>query len=232
MPGKIFELADFGEISIIKRAGNRNIRLSIKADGKVMVTMPAWASYRSGLAFAESKLDWLKQQTPAKTLLKDGQAVGKNHHLQLLPTRGLSVPKTLVSKTTVVVRYPITMKASDPVVQDAAETACIRALRKQAAQLLPQRLQQLADEHGFDYASVGIKRLKGRWGSCDQHQNIVLNLFLMQLPWECIDYVLLHELTHTRIMRHGPPFWDAMQQILPNLPAIRKQMRLQRPVLQ
>jgi len=79
---------------------------------------------------------------------------------------------------------------------------------------------------------VRIKRLSSRWGSCDSHQNIVLNLYLMQLPWECIDYVLLHELTHTQILRHGAPFWDAMGKLLPNLAAIRKQMRGYHPVLQ
>jgi hypothetical protein len=89
----------------------------------------------------------------------------------------------------------------------------------------------LAQKHGFEYSSVSVKRLKGRWGSCDQHQNIVLNLYLMQLPWELIDYVLLHELTHTRILRHGPDFWAAMQRVLPNVKAIRKEMKQHQPVL-
>ena len=115
--------------------------------------------------------------------------------------------------------------------QKAAHDACIKALRKQAEQLLPGRLSNLADRHGFAYGSVQIKHLKSRWGSCDHERNITLNLFLMQLPWELIDYVLLHELTHTQIMRHGPDFWNAMRRVLPNLQAIRKQMRLHHPVL-
>lgn len=231
MPSKQFPLAGFGDITITKRAGNRNLRLSLKPDGAVTVTIPSWATYHSGLAFAQSKLDWILEQTPTKTVLQDGQAVGKYHHLQLSPTRGLQAPKTLVSKTAVIVRYPFKWTDDDPRVQAAAETACIRALRAQATQLLPQRLEQLATQHGFHFNEVRIKRLKGRWGSCDQHQHIVLNLFLMQLPWECIDYVLLHELTHTKILRHGPPFWSAMHELLPNVGAIRKQMRQQRPVL-
>lgn len=231
MPSKQFPLAGYGDITITKRAGNRNIRLSIKADGGVAVTIPTWATYNSGLRFAQTKLDWILEQVPERTVLQDGQPVGKYHHLQLSPTRGLQAPKTLVSKTAVIVRYPVQLQADDAVVQTAAEAACIRALRSQANQLLPQRLEQLAQQHDFHFSEVRIKRLKGRWGSCDQKQRIVLNLFLMQLPWECIDYVLLHELTHTKILRHGPPFWEAMQELIPNLAAIRKQMRQQRPVL-
>lgn len=231
MASKQFPLDGFGEITIIKRRTNRNIRLSIKPTGDVVVTIPSWTSYASGQRFAESKLDWILQQVPERTVLNDGQAIGKAHHLQLSPTRGLQKPRSLVSKSSVIVRYPVGMQPDDQAVQTSAELACMRALRIQAEQLLPQRLAQLAEQHDFSYKSVSVKRLKGRWGSCDQHQNIIFNIYLMQLPWECIDYVILHELTHTRIMQHGPVFWDAMQQIIPNLAVIRKQMRSHRPVL-
>lgn len=231
MASKEFELAGYGLITIAKRSTNRTLRLSIKADGKVLVTIPSWASYHAGLSFAESKLDWIRQQQPERTILQDGQAVGKYHHLQLSPTRGIAKPRTLVSKTAIIVRYPIELTVTDPQVQTAAETACIRALRAQATQLLPQRLEQLARQYDFHFNEVSIKRLTSRWGSCDSKQRIVLNLFLMQLPWECIDYVLLHELTHTNILRHGPPFWEAMGKLIPNLASVRKQMRGYRPIL-
>ncbi len=232
MPSKQFELADVGTITIVKRAASRSLRLSIRSDGQILVSIPSYASYRSGLAFAASKSAWLQQNTTKPAVLVHGQAVGKAHHLQLLPTRGVTTPRTLVSKTTIMVRYPVALTAESPEVQLAATTACIRALRAQATQLLPMRLKQLAMLHGFEYSAVSIKRLKGRWGSCDNHQRIVLNLFLMQLPWECIDYVLLHELTHTQVLRHGPPFWERMSTLIPNLAAIRKQMRIYQPVLQ
>lgn len=231
MASKQFQLAGFGEITIQKRRANRTVRLSVKADGKIVVTIPSWAAYQAGLTFAESKLEWIRRQLPNRDLLQDGQAIGKYHHLQLSPAADLIKPRTLVSKTAVIVRYPAEWSAADPRVQTAAETACIRALKAQATQLLPQRLEQLAVQHGFHFNEVRIKRLTSRWGSCDQKQRIVLNLYLMQLPWECIDYVLLHELTHTKILRHGPPFWEAMQALLPNLAGVRKQMRGYRPVL-
>jgi predicted metal-dependent hydrolase len=231
MASKQFPLPGVGEVTISKRRANRSLRLSVKSDGKVLVTIPAWATYNTGLRFAESKLDWIKQQLPQQTHLRDGQPVGKEHHLQLSPTRGTHTIKTLVTKTAVIVRFPHDLSPESDAVQAAAETACIRALRSEATQLLPPRLEQLAKQHDFHFNEVRIKRLKGRWGSCDNKQRIVLNLFLMQLPWECIDYVLLHELTHTKILRHGPPFWEAMHYVVPNLATIRKQMRTHQPVL-
>ena len=92
-------------------------------------------------------------------------------------------------------------------------------------------MRQLAQVHGFEYRSVQIKQLTGRWGSCDSQRNIILNLFLMQLPWELIDYVILHELTHTTIMKHGPPFWEAMARVLPQVQQRRRAMRRYRPAV-
>lgn len=232
MPSKSFELADVGSVTVVKRAASRSIRLSIRSDGQIMVSIPSWASYQSGFKFATSKLDWLRNHATKPAVLIDGQPVGKYHHLQLLPTKGITKPRSLVSKTSITIRYPLTMQATSPEVQSIASHTCIRALRAQAEQLLPGRLQELADQHGFIYSQVSIKRLKGRWGSCDNQQRIILNLFLMQLPWNCIDYVLLHELTHTKIMRHGPPFWEYLEPLVPHLGLVRKQMRTFQPVLQ
>jgi predicted metal-dependent hydrolase len=131
----------------------------------------------------------------------------------------------------IVVKLPAAVEYSHPEAQLAASKASIRALRSQAATLLPQRLEQLATKHDFSYTSVAIKQLKSRWGSCDQNGNITLNLFLMQLPWDCIDYVLLHELLHTRIMQHGPVFWGALTEVLPNHKELRRTIRGYQPVL-
>lgn len=230
--GKQFDLPGYGPIMIYKRRGSRSMRLSIKANGEAMVSLPAWCSYSAGLQFAAGKRDWLLSHRPALTILKDGQAVGKHHHLWFEPAEGLTAPRSSVTATSVKVRYPAQLTPLDPLVQSVASKACLRALRRQAEGLLPQRLAELAEKHGFSYASVKIKLLTSRWGSCDSHQRIVLNLYLMQLPWECIDYVLLHELTHTQILRHGPPFWAAMAEVLPNLTVIRRTMRTYKPVLQ
>jgi predicted metal-dependent hydrolase len=53
----------------------------------------------------------------------------------------------------------------------------------------------------------------------------------MQLPWQYIDYVIIHELVHTKVLKHGPDFWNAMSEIIPNLTQVRKDMRLYQPIL-
>lgn len=81
------------------------------------------------------------------------------------------------------------------------------ALRRNAKIILPPRLYALSLQHNLSYKSVKINSSSGRWGSCSARGNINLSYFLVLLPKHLIDYVLLHELAHTREMNHGERFW-------------------------
>ena len=85
--------------------------------------------------------------------------------------------------------------------------------RPAAVRKLTARLRELALCHGFVYERVTIRNQKSRWGSCSARNNISLNMKLVLLPDELMDYVLLHELLHTRIKNHGPAFWDALERL-------------------
>ena len=87
------------------------------------------------------------------------------------------------------------------------------ALRRNAKIILPPRLYQLSLQHGLTYRSVKINSSTGRWGSCSSSGNINLSCFLMLLPRHLIDYVLLHELAHTREMNHGDVFWALLDRL-------------------
>lgn len=231
MPSKIFELDDGLTVAVYKHRASRHLRLSITSEGQARVSIPTWAPYRTGLEFARARQGWIRDHSHQTVALVDGQAIGKAHHLVFESAAGINKPTGRVLKTSVLVRYPITMNATSPEVQKEAVKTCVRALRLQAQQLLPKRLDELAKKHQLEYSSVGIKQLKRRWGSCDQQRRIILNLFLMQLPWELIDYVLLHELTHTIVLRHGSDFWQAMDRILPANKQLRRQLRDYQPQL-
>jgi len=231
MPSKVFELDDGLVVTVNKRRSSRHLRLSITTDGKASVSIPAWAPYKAGVDFARSRQAWIKSHVPPIVLLTNRQAIGKAHHLVFMPKPDGIKVETRVLKKDIIVRFPATLQSTDEEVQQAAHKACVRALRLQAQQLLPQRLARLANEHGFEYKSVNIKQLKRRWGSCDHQKHIVLNLFLMQLPWELIDYVLLHELTHTKMLRHGSDFWLAMAKEMPDSKQQRRRLREFQPLL-
>jgi len=107
--------------------------------------------------------------------------------------------------------------------------AIIEAYRLEARQFLPARLAELAKRYQFHYNRVFIKNLKSRWGSCSIQNNINLNAQLMRFEDRVIDYILLHELLHTRIKNHSPVFWKALSAIYPDVPAARKILKRVKP---
>jgi predicted metal-dependent hydrolase len=195
--------------------------------------MPRWTSFSTGEAFAVGNIAWIlselaKQSQP---LLESGQRIGKMHYLRFEHVLGGQATTSRVTGTEIVVRLHPHENSTDPKPQARAHTACVRALKREAERLLPPRLHNLAVKFGHHYSSVGVKQLKRRWGSCDSHQAITLNLFLMELPWEYIDYVLLHELTHTMHMNHGPAFWRLLVSMDPRARDLSRILRKHQPVV-
>jgi len=85
---------------------------------------------------------------------------------------------------------------------------------KEAETILSNRLHFLAQKYGYKFNRVSIRSQKTRWGSCSKQNNISLNMKLVRLPPELLDYVLLHELVHTRIKNHGKDFWAEMDKLV------------------
>ena len=89
----------------------------------------------------------------------------------------------------------------------------VEAMRKEAKELLPRRLSELAERYGFSYGRVFIKHNSSNWGSCSALGNINLNLNLVRLPQLLRDHVILHELCHLRHPNHGPEFHALLERL-------------------
>lgn len=97
--------------------------------------------------------------------------------------------------------------------------------REIAKKTLVSRLVQLAAKHGFQYKKVFIKTQKTRWGSCSSKNNINLNMKLTLLPAELMDYVIVHELVHTRIKNHSKEFWTELDRFVNNARELDRKLK-------
>ena len=97
--------------------------------------------------------------------------------------------------------------------------------REEARENLEKRLSELAKQHNFRYNRVSIRSQRTRWGSCSSKDNISLNMKLLHLPQQLIDYILLHELVHTRVKNHSKDFWNELETVVPNARTVDEQLR-------
>lgn len=111
---------------------------------------------------------------------------------------------------------PPTANFDDEGLQEWLRKVIEEALRRNAKIILPPRLYMLSGKHNLPYNKVKINSSRGRWGSCSAKKDINLSYFLVLLPQHLIDYVLLHELCHTREMNHSDRFWDLLNSVTDN----------------
>jgi predicted metal-dependent hydrolase len=101
----------------------------------------------------------------------------------------------------------------------------------EATMKIAQRVNELAQRHGFAYNKVSVRNLKSRWGSCSHKNDISLNMKLIALPEEMLDYVIMHELVHTRVRNHSKNFWKELSRVAENARELNVALRRYNMVL-
>jgi len=96
--------------------------------------------------------------------------------------------------------------------------------RKSAREKLLKRIETLSNEYGFVYNKISIRNQRTRWGSCSGKDTISLNVKLVLLPDHLIDYVIMHELLHTRIKNHSRDFWRELDRLLGDAKTLRSEL--------
>lgn len=223
-------LPEIGEVQVRKSSRAKRVILAITPEGKARVTIPK----RVPLAFAKQYIlkhrEWIKTHANAQEeeALKEGARIGKNHTLYFRSAEKIG---SRVTAETIIVSHPNSISWAEGSVQQEAKKAAKRAIRRQAEAYLPKRLHEIATGFGYNYKTVQCKALKTRWGSCTSAGSINLNIWLMQLPSELIDYVLAHELTHLNHQHHQASFWNELAEMVPDYKTKRNTLKTYRPAL-
>ena len=186
----ILDYKGIGEVSYVRSNRAKNLSIRISQHGNIRVTMPRFVSQNRAERFFLSKQQWVLRRLNDLTIRDCGKSMPVNGGT--IQVRGLE--------------FPVRMSKGDENVEDAIW----RVLRREALNYLPERVMKLSEVHGFNISGLKIRRMKTRWGSCTKRGSINLNSWLMMIPEYLSDYVILHELVHTRVPNHGERFWQEL----------------------
>lgn len=98
---------------------------------------------------------------------------------------------------------------------------------ERARALVQERLQYFSHTYGFSYGRVSIRNQKTRWGSCSGLNNLSFNYRIVYLPPALVDYLIVHELAHTKEHNHSSRFWKVVADIVPDYKERRQTLRNQ-----
>jgi predicted metal-dependent hydrolase len=226
---RIFEHKKYGKVKFVKSPRTRRISISARPFQPLRVTLPVFESYSRAERFLEQKEKWIHKTLDRIRRLEDQYTLftedtvfhTREHTLKVERVDG-EMPKVSLKEREILIRLPLKADVFSPEIQDVIRKGIQAAWRKEARNYLPARLNELSWEHQLPYNKVVIKNNKSRWGSCSQHNNINLSLYLMRLPDHLIDYILLHELAHTVHKDHGRRFWEKLEKICPGAKSLDK----------
>ena len=207
-------------LALLVRPSSRARRLALRVhvDGRVEVVVPRGTSARHVETFVIRHRDWIAGKLAARPppavpepfppLRITLTGLGAEYPVHLAGGRGRL--RADLQGGVLVLRG--TWGAAEPV---AARKVLLRWLMTHAATAIEARLHLLSERGGFRFRALQLRRQRTRWGSCSSRGVISLNVCAVFQPPEVLDYLLIHELAHTRHMNHSAEFWDTVENWCP-----------------
>lgn len=213
---KILHDNELGTITIRTSTRCKNYTLKV-SNGKILATIPEHGgNEKKMLDFINEKRDKLIQlleKNPPRPLLDETSDLQTATFRMRILREDRKNIHTRLKDELLTITCPVDIDIKEERIQTILLEIVENVFRHEAKRVLPGRTVQLAEKFGFSFSEVKINNSKTHWGSCTSRKNINLSLYLMKLPWYLIDYVLLHELCHTREMNHSKRFWNLMNQV-------------------
>jgi len=204
------------ELRVSSRA--RHARLQIKPYGGLEVIIPPRFPRVQIPALVDRHAAWARRQVDHQARLRD--AIQLPEQLQLAYDDSITPVVYAAEPMTSTDDLFAELSAAPLVVEGRDQTERIRELRdwirQRARELLPPKLREVSKRTGLEFARVSIRSQKTRWGSCSIRGHISLNDQLLFLPASTVEYLMIHELCHTRELNHSRRFWRLVQAHCPD----------------
>ena len=209
------------ELTRIVRSKRKTLALMVTHKGEVIARAPKAMSEERIQAFVRQKQAWLEKQLwkirgagielPSGNL--DGYAfllLGERYEIRLTEEKNIRLDGQLK-----ILYLP----------QKNGEKRLIAWLKENALRILTGRTAEWAKRMGVAYQSVSVSSAKTRWGSCTADNKIRYTYRLLYAPREVVEYVIVHELAHTKYKNHGKAFWAFVEGYIPDWKSRRKWLK-------
>jgi len=216
----------------VERKKIKNIYIRIlPPDGQVKMTVPKTITDVTLMMFAKEKIDWIKkhqekyenQIAPAIKQYVTGEMHdlwGKKYQLEVEISGAHNRVMLQGDKIILILRQESTVEQRESIIEEW--------YRRQLKMEISAVIESCIKVVGKAPNEWRIKKMKTRWGTCNTTQKrIWLNLQLAKKPPECLEYVIIHELTHLYVRKHDAQFKSYMDQFYPDWKAVKKRLNEQ-----
>jgi predicted metal-dependent hydrolase len=202
----------------------RRLSARVHLDGRVEIVAPRGASAAAVEAFIARHRRWIEARVAERRALAPAPfppreielaALGQRWRLHLAGGQG--APRAVVLGAGL-----LSVRGSG---DRAAFAAALREwLKAHCRGPMGGRVAELAAQHGFSYRAVHLRCQRTRWGSCSRRGVISLNVCAAFQPAPVLDYLVLHELAHTRHMDHSGAYWQTVESVCPGWRSLDREL--------
>ena len=196
----------------VERHEIKRARIAVDEDLRVRVTLPLDFSQEEIVDLIERKEQWIQKQLAFFRDRRDARI--KLSHDEILYLGEIYTFQRLPG-----LRSRVAIKDEGKIIYSGRNLLADGALgtwyRQEAKRVIMERLEHFAKTYKFTYNKVFIRNQKTLWGSCSSKRNLSFNWRLIQTPLDIIDYIVVHELVHTKILQHTKAYWERVASLYP-----------------
>ncbi len=207
----------------------KNVHLSVyPPDGKVKVSAPVSMTPDTVRVFVISKLGWIKkQQTKLQSQQRESprEYIDRESHF-VWGKRYLLKLEEKDAPPSVELKYSKMLLSVRPGTNRERKQAILEAwYRNNLKQAIPALIEKWQPRMGVSVQRFYVQRMKTKWGSCSFHSaSIRINTELAKKPLACLEYIIMHEMTHLLEPTHNSRFIALMDQFMPKWRFYREEL--------
>ncbi len=205
----------------IIRSDRKTLAIAVDGFGRLIVRAPKRCDRERIFAFIRQKESWILRQK-SKMQRAGTRLPPENLDGYVFKLLGRDCKIRLISQSTV--RYDADGRTLFLPEKNAKERL-IKWLRENAARIFTEATAQTAVKMGVSYRSVTVSCAKSKWGSCSHDDKIRYSYRLLYAPKEVVEYVVTHELAHTKHKNHSKAFWEEVEKYQPDWKSKRKWLK-------
>lgn len=213
----------------VQKKNIKNMHLQVKPpDGHVVISAPYSVDESAIEAYARTQLSFIRraitqfenQPRAAKRQYVSGETIylwGKPYYLQFEINNVKNSFEIKGRKIILSMNKNSSVNQRDQYVKEQ----CRELLKSE----IKRRLPLWEEKTGLHCDSWQTKYMITKWGSCSiEKRKLWFNLQLVQKPVKCLDYVILHELTHLLTSKHDVVFTSHMDKYMPSWRSIKDEL--------
>lgn len=219
-PGETLRIDDL-HFTLARSSRRKTVGITVERDGSLVIAAPEECPIERIEEIAREKQLWVYQKLARKEMLfrpapskeyVSGETfhyLGRGYRLKLVDESEQEAPLRLYQGRFLLRRDAV----------PEAHGHFVRWHSEHGRRWIERRVALWAPRIGVRPASVTIRELGYRWGSCTPNGALNFHWRSVLLPPRIVEYIVAHELVHLIVPDHGAEFWQRLERAMPDYPA-------------